>query len=261
MIKQPLEQLVEELERCFDYYQEEVKEGRVESIALFGGGASLKGLNEFISNRLEVKVILGNPLQKMRMSSEIEKFFKEKEIPPHEFALAIGAALNKDKGINLLPSSIKEEKKHFLKRTSLEVIGVTFFMFLIFFYIGMRIKLNNYKKRIDVLKKELYVLVPEIKEKEGKTRLEEIVYQEPLWEDVFKELSNIFPDTIYLTYLSMGNKRLKMKGVCTSSDWEEILSTLMFNLEKGLFREVRLIMTKRLKNKVGSEFEIICEVE
>jgi Tfp pilus assembly PilM family ATPase len=66
MIRSPLEQLVNEIDRCFDYYREESGGGKIDSLMLFGGGALLKGLQQFLvqkKTRLRLSLIWENVFQ------------------------------------------------------------------------------------------------------------------------------------------------------------------------------------------------------
>ena len=63
-----LDNLIEEIKKCLDYYQTHIfhehlpPDGRgIKKILLCGGGANLKGLPEFLSLTLKIPVELGNP--------------------------------------------------------------------------------------------------------------------------------------------------------------------------------------------------------
>lgn len=236
MLRTPLEQLVSEIERCFDYYREESGGGKIDSLVLFGGGASLRGLIKYMSKSLSIEVKLGDSFR---------------------LGLAIGAALTEGKGINLLPPEIKEKAKRAFKRSGIEVTVVGAALILILFYIGMGIQLNNFQKNISVAKMELSSLGPELKQ----VAIFGLLAGEPYWDDVFKELSNIIPSDIYLMELSMENNMIRMRGIIRSQEPEESLSNFILTLERGLFRNVKLINTKEVAGKPANEFEITCWID
>ena len=251
MLRTPLEQLISEIDRCFDYYREETGGGKVDSLILFGAGASLKGLCEFLSSGLGMEVEIGNPLEWLKMESGA---ISDEDKGFCQMASAIGAGLSEAKGINLLPPEIKEETKRTFKRSGIEATVVGAALVLVLIYIGMRIQLNNFQKKIPVAKMELSSLGPQLKQ----VAIFGLLAKEPYWDDVFKELSNIIPSDIYLTELSMENNVMRMRGIVNSQEPEESLSNFILTLERGLFKNVKLITTREITGKTANEFEITC---
>ncbi len=254
MLRAPVEQLVSEIDRCFDYYREEVGGDKVDLLILFGAGASLKGLSEFLSKELGIEVKMGNPLENLKIELGA---IPDKENISHRLAFAIGAALSKAKGINLLPPEIKEETRRTFKRSGIEATVVGTALVLILFYIGMRIQLNNFQKKISVAKMELSSLGPQLKQ----VAIFGLLAKEPYWDDVFKELSNIIPSDIYFTKLSMENNIIRMHGIISAQEPEESLSNFILTSKRGLFKNVKLITTKEITGKTANEFEITCWID
>ena len=254
MLRAPVEQLVSEIDRCFDYYREETAGGKIDSLILFGTGASLKGLPGFLSKELGVEVTMGDSLTGLKIESMAKD---ERDKLALQLGLAIGAALSEAKGINLLPPEIKEETRRTFKRSGIEATVVGTALVLVLFYIGMRIQLNNFQKKISVAKMELSSLGPELKQ----VAIFRFLAKEPYWDDVFKELSNIIPSDIYLTELSMENNVIRMHGIVNSQEPEESLSNFILTLERGLFKNVKLITTKEITGKTANEFEITCWID
>ncbi len=254
MLRTPLEQLISEIDRCFDYYREETAGGKIDSLILFGAGASLKGLPGFLSKELGIEVKMGDSLAGLKIESMAKD---ERDKLALQLGLAIGAALSEAKGINLLPAEIKEETKRTFKRSGIEAVTVGVILALVLIYIGMKIQLNNFQKRISVAKMELSSLHPQLKQVE----ICGLLADEPYWEEVFKDLSNIIPPESYLTEFTMQNKTIKMRGIVTSKEPEESLSNFILNLEKGIFKNVKLVTSKRIKEKSANEFEINCWID
>ncbi|MBU4590247.1 MAG: type IV pilus assembly protein PilM [Candidatus Omnitrophica bacterium] len=255
MIRSPLEQLVSEIDRCFDYYREESDGGKIESLVLLGGGSSLKGLKDFLSNELGIEVRIENPLGGLNIQSgAIDGSFSA----THRLSVAIGAGLSNAAGMNLLPPEIKEETKRTFKRATVQAVAVGVILTLALFYVGMRIQYASFQKRTAAAGMELSSLEPQMQQVEAQNLANRILQDEPYWEDVFKELSNIAPGNIHLKGFSMKDGVIKMRGVAASSAPEEILSNLILGLEKGIFNNVRLIGTKEIRGKVGNEFELEC---
>jgi len=259
MFTQPLEQLVSEIERCFDYYREETGGGRIDSVVLFGGGSSLGGLVKYLSEALGMEVRLGDPLEGLKIE---EGALHERDRISHLLAGAVGSALSARPGINLLPPEIKEEVKLLVKRGTLEAIATAVILILVLMYIGMRIQLNNFQKKISVTRLEFCSLRPGLKEAQAQILMDTLLMNEPYWEDVFKELSNLVPAHIRLTNFSMKDNSIFMKGVVASSpDSVKFISDFMLTLEKGIFNNVTLVGTRDMGETRGTEFQLKCWVD
>ena len=116
---------------------------KVRRLVLFGGGALLKGLPEFLSKELGVEVRLDDAASDGAGPVS------------HRFALAIGAAFSEPSGINLLPPEIKEETKRTLTRAGIQSALIGGALILVLVYLGMGIQLSNYEKKIVAAKAEL----------------------------------------------------------------------------------------------------------
>lgn len=256
MMRPPLEQLVGEIDRCFDYYREGSRGGMIDTLVLLGGGASLKGLPEFLSTELGIEVKVGVSLKGI----EVEPGAVTDNTQLQRFGAAIGAALSAGL-MSLLPPEIKEEKKKALKRAVIEGISVGVVIILALIYIGMKIQLGNLQKKVSVAQKELSGLVPYLERLKTHNLVTMILVDEPFWEEVFKEFSNIVPEDIYLTNLSKRGNIVEMKGVVTSERADEALSDFIFILERAMFKDVKLVGSKDLKGKEANEFTLRCWVD
>ena len=259
MIRQPLEQLVSEIERCFDYYREETGGGRIDSIVLFGGGSSLSGLIKYLSEVLGMEVRLGDSLEGLKIEKDIAQ---ERDKVSHLLGGAVGAMLSAGSGINLLPPEIKEVVKKFIKRGALEAIGTTAILILVFMYIGMKIQLNNFQKRISVARLEISSLGPQLNIAQSQIFIDTLLVNEPYWEDVFKELSNLTPDYIHLTNFRAKDNVITIDAVAAlSHDSVKYISDFILVLEKGIFNNVKLVGTRDMGERMGTEFELTCGVD
>lgn len=240
MLRMPLEQLVNEMDRCFDYYREETGGGKIDKVVLFGRGATIKGLPTYLQEKLGTGVMLGDSPQ---------------------VSTAIGAGLTEGKGLNLLPPEYKEETKRVFKRVSIQGVSTAAVLASVLVYVGMKIQLDNFQKRISVAKLEFSSLQPQVGKAMAHHLANSVLADEPYWEDIFKELSNVIPNNIYLTCFNIDNNCINLKGIVTAEDGEEVLSGFILTLEKGIFKNVKLVKTKDLKERTGSEFELKCLVD
>lgn len=259
MVRQPLKSLADEIGRCFDYYSRETGGEKVALLELLGGGAYLKGLNRFLSEELGINVRVGDPLEGQKI--DFDKVGSSLKENSSQFAVAIGLTLTEDEGINLLPIEIKEKIKRTFKRSIIELISVGAICIIIFVLIGMFIHLENVRNRIEVANRELSSLQHQLKKIEMQNLINKILVDKPYWGDVAKELSNIVPDHIYLTRLSMANKMLRMEGVIMAEEKEKIISDFVSVLENGIFNNVKLVSIQEMKNRNKDEFELTCFID
>ncbi len=257
MLRAPLERLVTEVERCFDYYREETG-GRADSLILLGGGASLKGLPEFLSKELEMEVRLGDVLDGLKVDAGA---FSGREALSYRLELAVGSALAGGGGINLLPPEIKEETERVVKRGTIEAVATAVIIASILVYMGMRIKIDNFEKRIAVARMEFASLAPELAKARAQALANKVLLDEPQWEDIFKEISNLLPDTVHIEELKMADNIITMKGIVDADRGEEIIASFILTLEKGIFDNVKLVSSKDLEGAPGEEFELKCWVD
>ncbi|MFA5499758.1 MAG: type IV pilus assembly protein PilM [Candidatus Omnitrophota bacterium] len=258
VLRTPLEQLINEIVRSFDYYREESGGSKVDSVVLFGGGASLAGIIKLLSEELGVEVKLGDPVESINAEKGA---VHEAEKNSHRLELAIAAALAGSKGINLLPIEIKEETKRVIKRGTAEAVITTAVTLAVLLCVGMVMKIDNLNKRIVADRMELASLSEQVEQSEAKRLAQTVLSDEPYWEDVFYELGNIMPNEIVMENIKMENRVIVMKGIVNSQDGQQIVADFIVSLEKGLFSGVRLIESKNLTDKPGIEFQISCWVD
>jgi type IV pilus assembly protein PilM len=258
MLMAPLEQLTSEIERSIGYHREDSGGSKIGSIMLFGGGSSLKGLAQHLSKNLEMDVTIGNSFEGLLVEKSVMQGAGDIS---NRLELAISAATSEEKGINLLPAEIKNEKVMVVKRGMLEAIAAGLILVLLFVYMGMNIQLGNLKKRISVAKLELSSLEPQLRKSEAQLIANKVLADEPYWEDIFTELSNVLPDTARLTSFNVSNNIITMKGIISAKDGEQALSDLIIKLEKGIFNNVKLVSSKELGEDRGVEFELKCWID
>lgn len=258
MLRSSAEAIANEISRCLDYYREESSSAKIDNITLFGGGASLTGLTKFISDILGMPVRIGDPVEAFKTEKDV---LREREKTAHRIELAVGAGLSNSKGINLLPAQMKNEVQRTVKRGTLEAIATSIVIASILFLIGMNIKIDNFKKRIQVAQLELASLSPQIKQAQGRKIADMALINEPYWEDVFRELGSLIPTQIKIESLKLENNIIDMKGIVASADGQQMLGTFILSLEAGLFNNVKLIESKNLTDGSGMEFELKCWID
>jgi len=263
LVRPCVEQLAGEIERAFDFYREESRGGQVNRIVLFGGGSSLKRLPEFLKQKLEVDVVIGDSFEGMKI---LPGAVNDQKSVASRFDLAIGAVFNKIEKINLLPIELKEKTKRFIGDVSLKGAAVGIIVSLLLLYVGSHIQLHSYNKKMAALQLEQRTLAPQLEKLRANMLIGGILKDEPYWEDVLKELSAVVPPEMYLTDFSMSDNQIRLMGDIISGDGidnaQSILSRFMLTLEEGMFRDVSLVTTqKKQANANISNFEITCKIE
>ncbi len=89
LILKTLEPIVTEIQYMLDFFRSQGK-GEVEKIVLSGGGALLLNLAEYLAKRLDMKVIIGDPWNRVAYPDELKPILTE--VGPR-LAVAIGLAL------------------------------------------------------------------------------------------------------------------------------------------------------------------------
>jgi type IV pilus assembly protein PilM len=252
MLRAPAEQLVSEIERCLDYCREELGGEKVERLFLYGGGSSLKGLNGFLSSALGIEVKMGGIPD--GISSAPGAFSPDGTA--HRIELALGSVLSDPKNINLLPPEIKDETKIAFKKGTVTAVATAAVIVMALFYAGLNLRIDVLQKRIAAASMEYDSLQSNIRKAEALIVARRVMVDEPQWEDVFKELSNLIPDGVHLEEIKMSNYAVTMRGIVAIEDGEQVLSNFVLSLENGLFSDVKLVRSKELEGQKGLEFEI-----
>ncbi len=268
LIRPEVEQLVGDIEGSLDFYREESLGGKVDKILLFGGGAALKGLAAFLKSELGVEVSVGDAFGTAKILAAAGVSDGRGS---HLFNLAVGAAMHgaesanftDEENINLLPLELKQETKRFIEKVSLEAVATALVVITLLFYAGMRIQWGVSEKKLEAAGREYQSLLSQFSEYQMKILMAEARQKSPHWQEVLKELSHVVADRMYLVELNAEDDKLSLKGVIRGGgDAEVILSQFMLTLEKGLFKNVKLVTSKKKEKETeSSEFEILCEAE
>ena len=263
------ERLLQEIERSLHYYSDESSGNRVNSLLLVGGGAGLKGLPEFLHENLGVPVSVGDPFKGMTV---IEGAVGNSAWESNIFANAIGAALSEGRGINLLPPALKQKTIRTFEKAAVESVVAAVAVSLVLTFIGMRIQLSIYDKKVMYGTKELEAMKPQLEIvshyeslanelSERKEFIETILAGIPPWKEALKEFSNRLPNYAVIFSLRAESNGLFIKGeiVGDVKNREGALSSIISSLEGGIFKSVTLINARMGEGQNSkAEFDIKC---
>ena len=215
----------------------------------------MKGLDKFLRESLGIDVKPGNPLEVFGGASL--KNNQEGAL----YAAAIGAALSDLKGANLLPIEYRQKRKLLVKKGALKAGLSAALTIMALVFVGLRTQLTAVENKIYSAGLELAALRPQVELAARAAAASGILKDEPYWADALKELSALTADNISINELEMSGQTMELRGEISPKEGnaEKELSEFVESIEKGIFKEARLLSSK----KRGSvcEFDISCRAE
>ncbi len=214
-ISPQLEKLTEELRSSFKYYQLQMHQ-QVEKVILCGGGAKLKNIGEFLSQKLSLPVECLNPLENIQYDSNLFSSELLNDLSP-SLGVCIGLALRnvkEEKAINFLPFELWE-RPFFIKRPFLsEGIALSFIVITLFAIFSLR--LAGYTRKFNKTDMDLRALNPQdilgkLKElSQKKKRSEEdlqiinkLTGEKLAYSEIIKRVVDGLPRDVWLNNLSL----------------------------------------------------------
>ena len=270
------ERFLREVTRSFTFYERETKT-KVDRIYLCGGGSNLKGLDEFLSKSLNLEVIHFNPLKNLSLELPLEQRKDIEKIGP-DLIFALGAALDKEKEINLLPPQLKLTYKLSSIKAGITITIILFALALFSLYGSVSAKI---KQQHELIKNSKSYLAP-VEEKLG--ALDELqnwqkkvdimknvflkVGKQPIWEGVLKEISRLIPEGIVLSSMSLDTSskevmKLFMKGsIVSSASIEQFpLAEFLIQLRTSpFFSQVEMLSFLKDMETGKADFELNCKI-
>lgn len=89
-----LKRLILEIQRSFDYYKAQFREGEISSVFLSGGTAKLKGIDEILSENIKISCFVDDPLKNIKINYKKFKKDEIKNLSPL-LTIAVGLALRR----------------------------------------------------------------------------------------------------------------------------------------------------------------------
>ncbi len=249
LIRGSLERLAVEVERSLTFHGESTQGKGVTELILFGGGAQLKGLPEWLGDRLGLKVTVPS---------------MEEAAPELSLVPALGASLTAGTGLNLLPQSVKEAGRLQVRRAALIGIGTAVALGIVLLRVGMGLYERNLVNEAAALGMERSALGAELSLAQAALNASQRQRTEPYWEELFKELSQAVPREIYLTGLSIQEGQIGLRGRIRPGNRaaDQILAAFTRTLREGLFTQVTLGSHRQIEGPLReSEFEVTCRIQ
>jgi type IV pilus assembly protein PilM len=85
--------IIDELKRVSAVYKSKNPNKEIQEVILSGGSASLKGITELFSNRLNITTTIGDPWKKITVDDNIKPVLATKG---YSFSISVGLALKNE---------------------------------------------------------------------------------------------------------------------------------------------------------------------
>jgi Tfp pilus assembly protein PilN len=208
-----LEQLLTEISRFLDFYKVQLEQGGISRVLLYGGGASLKSLQAFLADGLGVPVEVFNPM--LWIPDQVPRMEPEQitESGPR-LAVAIGAALEHGRGLDLLPVEVKRARSAVRSRhrwmTAMKGVAAT----ALLCYGGLQATVGLLNLRIRQQQQVWKRVDPPYRQgmQLASTRVrlaamvqdaQQFLDEQPVWDGVLKELGELIPPALELDELTI----------------------------------------------------------
>ncbi len=256
LIRSPLERLAAELERSLNFYGESTPDENVTELILVGGGAQMKHLAQWLQDRLHIQVAIPSPLDGIPQATDAVE-----EAAAHSalsLVPVLGTPFGAEKGLNLLPPQLKGAVQTQIKRAVLTGGLAALLVGGILLWLGLWIFCQSLQKQMAAFQTEHAAILQEGVRARAGLAVQERLAQEADWEGLFKELSQVTPREIYLTGLSVEDRRVALRGRVQDlgRPADIVVMEFIHTLENGLLTQVRLT-SNRQADPAGRESEFV----
>ncbi len=257
LIRPEFEKLAEEINRSLDYFRQQHGKN-VSQIYLTGGLSRLKGLPEFLFQKLQTQVQILDLSKSLKIQHSPDQnlnFFYR----PISFILDRATS-----STSKLEFSLDRPIESMTLRKALAIL-ISIWLVLTCSLAWRYYETNQKQKMIVSEINNLKIGFEEAKKikqlqtqnRKGEMFKAKILEPEPNWEEVFRELSNVFPGNVVLRDVSFNQKILTVNGMFKTGD-ENAVSELLISLEGPIFKNVTLVNVE--KREETTEFSIRTEV-
>jgi type IV pilus assembly protein PilM len=244
LLRPSLEQLATEIDRSLGHYYEKKRAIKVNRIILFGSGAAIKGLPEFLNAEIDVPVYIGNPIQDIEL---LDKDVMEGSVAVERLAVAIGASLWSRSGINLLPAQFRNRRKRSLARMAITAAALLFAVSLGFVFFKLQSEMVRARAATVEVAEEYRALVTQLEARKNNLMLLKLLRNRMDVSGLFQQLSALSPN-VYLTELSVRDNKVRMIGFVVGEEKQaqEEVVRLLIDLQKGIMSSANLVSTKHM---------------
>ena len=213
-VRQRLTPFARELVNSLQFYQTQAESLGIGGIQITGGTSQLEGIDDALHQMIGVNVSVGDPLARVISPADFDPTV---EAALGSLAVPIGLAIDdiSMRGVNLLPKGSVEKKS---RRSTFIAIGAPVavavpLVALGFMYLGAHGKVVDQQSQLDAASAELASLpvptAPVIDntisgdEAVRATAVANVIGGRLAWEAVFRDMSRVLPDNVWLSTLSL----------------------------------------------------------
>lgn len=261
LIRGGLERLAVETERSLAFYAESATGAAVNELILAGGGAHLKGLPEWLGERLGFRVSAPTSLE--GFSPAPGALDGAATSVPLGLAPVLGAALGTGRGFNLLPQELQERIRIQVQKAALKAALTAAALAALFAWAGLHLYGASLRRQIEAFRMEHRVAADQLREMRIAVAAHRRLESEPDWEAAFRGLSHQVPREIYLTEWTVERTAVVIRGRVRrlSRTPEEVLGQFLEEMERGPFTEVALRSSRQMESGPEiAEFEVACRL-
>ena len=213
LMRPVLEQLLTEISRFLDFYKVQLEQGGVSRVLLCGGGAGLKSLQTFLADGLGIPVEGFNPM--LRIPDRAERLEPEQiaEGGPR-LAVAIGAALEHGRSLDLLPVEVKRARRAVRSRHVWKAAAKGVAAAALILYLGLQMTAGllqfqiHRQQRLWKQAEPAYrqgMLTASARVQLGATveQAQQFLDEQPIWDGMLKELGELMPPALELDELTI----------------------------------------------------------
>jgi type IV pilus assembly protein PilM len=284
-----VERLINEIQRSFSFYKEKHPDFTLEKIYLTGGTARLKGLPQFMKNRLKADVEIIDSIEKLAISppsTDSDEFNHKAPV----FMKAVSLALETDDGIDLLPPKAKHQRtiNRVLPILRISALFIIFFCFILYVDILARVQIkrksldfwySNMQRVNQLVLNPAQIQIKSDRYQIMKKTLDKLDEREIVDPFILKEITNIIPESIKLENLSIYSPEELEKQENTSKampfqiegivcgkeiDLEVDLLQFLVTLDFSPFFKNPVLLEKKREILAGKDilrFAIDCDLE
>ena len=213
-VRQRLTPFARELVNSLQFYQTQAESLGIGGILVTGGTSHLEGLDDALHQMIGVDVSVGDPLARVIPTGS---FDPDVEASIGSLAVSIGLAIDdlSTRGVNLLPKGSQPKRAN---RSTLISIGVPVaaavpLAALSFFYLNAHSNVVSQQSQLDAVRAEIATLprpkAPVIStgvvgdEAARATAVASVLGGRVAWDAVFRDMSRILPENVWLSTLSL----------------------------------------------------------
>ncbi len=250
LMRGPLDRLAMDVERSLAFYGESGGQAKLGELLLIGGGAHLKGLGQWLQERLGIRVTL--PAVAEEVSSTA----------PLGLIPVLGAAFNQGKGMNLLPAELRSSVGREVQQVALKGLVTALVLGAVLLRAGLAVSHQSLQKQISAFQLEQQAVATQLAQIKPSLAAQARLAEQLDGSEALRVLSHLVPPEIHLTDLNLEGRSVSLRGRIRSHSRrpDEVLATFMQVLGQQWMSRVALRSSRLTDSSGQMEFEVAGEL-